>query len=43
MVVLTQLPEGRVGTQLVVTTVVVVGGVVVTEAVDVVSTLCVTT
>jgi hypothetical protein len=43
MDVVTQLPMGRVGTQLAVTIVVVVGGVVVTESVDVVSTRWVTT
>jgi hypothetical protein len=41
MSVVTQLPGGRVGIQLWVTTVVVVGGVVVTESVDVISRLCV--
>jgi hypothetical protein len=38
----TQVPDGRVDAQVVVTTVVVVGGDVVKEVVDVVSTLCVT-
>jgi len=43
MNVVTQLLEDRAGTQLAVTTIVVDGGVVVTESVDVVSRLCVTT
>ena len=39
----TQLPEGRVGTQLSVTIKVVSAGVTVTDSVSVVSRLCVTT